>query len=201
MKTLNYLNALILTLAMTMSGKASAYNESLSAKTHLKNGSGITEILTNNWVSVPADKNVRLVVKSSYAVVANVGVKLFKQAAPNQIVQVGSGEVLDFANGLRKSKEFTLDEGDSYALAFQGEAVGVPVVVGQAQTKPFTISVRLEDQDGRTILDFGDIPVRYAGKLQKQIPGTNAYEIIEGTMNLSDTLINGTLHLKAISTK
>jgi len=201
LKTTNSFRAVLLTLVLSCASSADAYSRVLQAKTLLRNGHGATEFLTTDWVSVPADNQLRLVAQSSYAVVANIGTKLLKQVGPNQIQQVGLGEILDFATETRKSKEFTLDGGFNYVLAFQGQAVGLPVVIGQAQTKPFTISIRLEDQDGRKILDFGEIPIQYNGRLQLPVPGTSAVQVIDGFLNLSDTLINGALYLKAVPAK
>lgn len=197
MKTMNYLNALLISLGMSLIANTGVAQELLSAKTHLRGDHGVTELLTKQWVQVNPNDKLRLVVKSNFAVVANIGTKLLKQSAPNEITQIGSGEVLSFESGMRKSKEFVLEPGFKYAIAFQGMALAAQLAVGQPQGQPFSISLRLENQDGRSILDFGDIAIQYKGKIQKPIQcHAQAYEIVEGIVNPSSTLINGTLFIQ-----
>jgi hypothetical protein len=162
-----------------------------------KDGNGDTQIVTNDFIRVSPNDKIRLVVKSKSAIVANLGVKLFKQATPTTISQVGDGEVLSFESEMRKSKEFLLEPNSNYAISFRGQAVAAAIAFGQSPTDPFSISMKLEGQDGRSIVDFGEILIQSTVKTQKPLQcDSQSHELVDRIAIPSSILLHGTLHIQ-----
>jgi hypothetical protein len=181
MKTLNYLSVLIMLIGLSSLANADCTSEPLVVNNQLVNGNGDTQILTSDCKSIPEGMGFRLTVKSSNAVVANLGLKLFKPASPTTISQVRDGEFLDFSNHPAKMKIFVAEKGGRYAISFRGQAVGLQVPVGGPQLEPIIISLKIENQEGKVLYDLGDARVEY---------GLNARVVYP-----SSALLHGTIYL------
>jgi hypothetical protein len=158
----------------------------------------VLELYTNEWMPLTANaKNVRLVISATRAIVANVGYRVWRKLpASAQFEQVGEAGVLDFSAKEQVSKPFPVETGSRYVIVFQGEIHATETLLGRPPSKPMTLSVKLVDDQDEVIANYGRVELAAKAEFRKNIPGTPAYEMVPGIVDLPFALINGNIYFK-----
>lgn len=169
------------------------------AMVELEYGIGITKFASTNFIKVKGGSKVKFVFGSTGALFANVSsIAVKEMTGQNQVPHLSDHDMIEFSKN-SISKDFVFQKDTKYLVSFKGQAQSMPVPFSEPISNQFTLSLKLIDETGRTIVDYGDVPILAFrnGKFLKNCCRSD-FETLGGAMvKLSETKIDGAIYIHA----